>query len=187
MTKLILSLVSCGCLLILAAAPPSIGTVKSNGEFRVDGAAIRGNSTLFEGNIVETGEVRSVVQVGSVQMTLLPESRARIYRDRTVLEKGSGLVSGAPSQRFEAATLRIAPAAANSVLQVEVAGPGRVAVAAHTGIGEVRNASGVLVASVRPGMALAFDAGAAAPGVKIRPPGAAASALRSPAPARRCR
>ena len=158
MFKTAICLISGGCLLVLAAAPPSIGTVRSNGEFRVDGAAIRGNSTLFEGNLVETSDARSVVQLGSLQLTLLPGSSAKIYHDRTVLQRGSELVSGSGQHVVEAGGLRIA----SSAVQVEIPAPGRVAVAAREGGAEVRNSTGVLVASMRAGMALAFEPQAAA-------------------------
>ena len=161
MFKLALSLLTIGCLLALTAAPASIGIVKSTGQFRVNGSAIPGNSNLFEGDVVETAGGRSIVQIGATQFTLLPESRAHIFRGRTVLEKGSGLFAGAPSYAVEAATLRIAPAAKNSVIQVEISAPNRISVATREGGAEVRNSSGVLVASLRSGMALAFDPQAA--------------------------
>ena len=162
MLKTALGLISGGCLLVMAAAPPSIGTVRSNGEFRVDGAVIRGNSTLFEGNVVETAGARSVVQLGGEQVTLLPGSRAAIFHDRTVLEKGS-LLASAGRLPVEAVGLRIAPSAVNSSIQVEIPAAGRVAVAARDGGAEVRNQTGILVASLRTGMSLAFEPQAASP------------------------
>ena len=133
MLKLTVSLLGIGCLLILAAAPPSIGIVKSTGQFRVNGAAVPGNGNLFEGDVVETASTRSIVQIGAAQFPLLPESRAHVLRDRTVLEKGSGLLASADSRAVEAATLRIVPAAKNSVIQVEISEPNRVSVAAREG------------------------------------------------------
>src|SRR5215470_5742458 len=162
MLKTALGLIFGGCLLVTAAAPGSIGTARSNGEFRVDGALIRGNSTLFEGNVVETADSRSVVQLSGTQVTVLPESRVTIYHDRTVLQKGS-LLTSAGRLEVDAAGLRIAPSAGNSSIQVELPAAGRVAVAARDGGAEVRNQSGVLVASLRTGMALAFEPQAATP------------------------
>jgi hypothetical protein len=166
MFKTFLSIVSSGSLFALAAAAPSIGTVRSNGEFRVDGAAIRGNSTLFEGNIVESAKTRLVVKLAGAQVTLMPESRAKIYRDHTILEKGSGLMTGA-NHVVEASGLRIASSTKkDSLVQVEIPAPGKVAVAAQDGA-EVRNSNGVLVASLRSGMALAFEPQSAASAVKV--------------------
>ncbi|HEY2857527.1 MAG TPA: hypothetical protein VGJ21_03875 [Terracidiphilus sp.] len=128
----------------------------------MDGALVRGNSTLFEGNVVETAGARSVLQLGGTQVTLLPESRAAIYHDRTVLQKGS-LLSGAGRLQVEAIGLRIAPSAANSSIQVEIPSIGHVAVSARDGGAEVHNQAGILVASLRAGMALAFEPRASAP------------------------
>ncbi len=152
-----------GSLLVLSAAS-SIGFVKSTGEFRVDGAAVRGNGTVFEGNLIETAAARSVIQLADTEIMLAPESRARVYRDRTVLEKGSGSVKYGARHVIEAATLRIVPSERDSVVQIEITSPSYVTVGTRGGPAEVRNSRGVLTASLRPGMALAFDpqAGAAA-------------------------
>src|ERR1039458_4020215 len=162
--KKLFALLASGCLFLMSAASAPIGFVKSNGTFRVDGSTIRGNSTLIEGNVVETTDARSVLQIGSVQIALLPGSRAKVYRDHAVFEKGSGVASNADKYVIEASVLRIAPATKDSVVQVEMRGASSVAVAARTGSAEVRNASGVLVASVRPGEALAMDPQAGAAG-----------------------
>jgi hypothetical protein len=163
MFKPLFSLIVGGCLSFSFAAPASIGFIKSAGEFRVDGATLRGSSTLFDGNVVETTASRSVLQLFGGQVTLSPESRAKVYHDRLVLEKGTGVVKEeAVSEVIEAETLRISPSTKNSVLQVEITGPSHVAVGALTGSADVRNSSGVLVASLHPGLDLAFDAQAGA-------------------------
>jgi hypothetical protein len=159
-----ISLISVVCLSEVAAAPPSaIGVIKSTGEFRVDGSTIRGNSTVFDGSVIETTAARSEVQLTGLQITLSPDSRIRVYRDHTVLEHGSGLLKDVEKQVVEAETLRIAPATKASIVQVEI-GPSGVELVARVGSAEVRNASGVLVASLHTGVALALDpqAGASA-------------------------
>ena len=163
MFKYVTCLCIAGSLFVLSAAS-SIGFVKSTGEFRVDGAAVRGNGTLFDGNLIETAAARSVIRFADAEVTLAPESRARVYRDRTVLEKGSGFVRDGARHVIEAATLRIVPSARDSVVQVEITSPTYVTVATRNGAAEVRNSSGVLTASLLPGMAVAFNpqAGAAA-------------------------
>lgn len=161
MLKFATSLFASGSLILVSAASPSIGIVKSTGEFRVDGSAVRGNGNVFEGNLVETAAARSVIQLADTQITLGPDSSARVYRDRIVLEKGSSSVKDGARHVIEAATLRIVPSTRDSVVQVEIAGPTRVTVAARGGAAEVRNSSGILTASLRPGMALAFNPQAA--------------------------
>jgi hypothetical protein len=161
--KTLFALLVSGVLSLLNAASTSIGFVKSNGTFRVDGSTIRGNSTIVDGNVVETTDARSVVEIGGVQIALFPGSRAKLYRDHAVFEKGSGVASSADKYVIEANVLRIAPATKGSVVQVEMRGTTRVTVAASIGAANVRNAAGVLLANLQPGEALAFDpqAGAA--------------------------
>ena len=153
-------LIAGGFLFALVAVPPSIGVANSSGEFRVDGSAIQGNSTLFDGTVIETTSARSVLRISGAQVTLLPDSRAKVYRDHAVIEKGSGIVAHAQHLRVEAASLRIAPSAADGLVQVEKTGPGQIVVATEGGSAEVRTASGLLIASLNPHMALAFDTGA---------------------------
>jgi hypothetical protein len=107
--------------------------------------------------VIETAAARSVVQLNGVQLTLAPESRAKVYRDRTVLEKGTGMLRDSDRHVFQAGSLRISPDAKGSVVQVDLQGTSHVSVFAFSGSAQVRNASGLLLASVRPGMALAFD------------------------------
>ncbi len=160
--RLLGSLVLSGCLSIAVAGTASIGIIRSSGDFRVDGSMVRGNGTVFDGNTIETTSSRSVLQLSAVQITLGPDSRARVYRDRTVLEKGAGLLRDADNHVFEAASLRIAPSGAGSVIQVDVEGPGRIGVSARSGGALVSNSHGVLVASLGAGTALDFDAQAGA-------------------------
>ena len=107
--------------------------------------------------MIETTSARSVVQISGAQMTLLPDSRIQVYRDRAVLEKGSGILAHAQHLIVEAASLRIASSADDSIVQVEKTGQTQVIVATSGGSAEVRNASGLLIASLSPKMALAFD------------------------------
>jgi len=157
MRKSLLTLLAGGCMLVSAGTSGSIGFVRSTGDFRVDGSTVRGNSTVFDGNVIETAAARSVVQLDRVQITLAPESRARFSRDRTVLEKGAGLLRDSEKHVLEADSLQISAAAKDSVVQVDIQGLSRIAVAARSGAAQVRSASGLLLADLRPGMALSFD------------------------------
>jgi len=144
---------------LAVAATSSIGVIRSSLDFYVDRSLVRGDSTLFDGDQIETTAARSVLQLDGGQVTLAPDSQAKVYRDRTVLEKGSGLLRNAGKQVVEAGSLQIIATARDAVVQVDVQGPGRIAVAARSGSALVRNSAGVLVASLQPGMELAFDAG----------------------------
>lgn len=163
MLKPLILLFTNGGLSVAMAATLSIGVAQSKGDFRIDGSTIVGNSTLFEGNLIETNSTRSILQMPDAHIALSPESRAKVFRDRTILERGTGVIMEADKHVIEANTLRIAPASKESVIQVEITGPSQVAVASRKGSAEIRNAAGALVASLNPGKTLAFNAQAGAP------------------------
>ncbi len=165
-----LSLLVTGCLLFLMAAPPSIGVVQSSGEFQMDGSTVRGNATVFDGSTIETVSSQSTIRLADgSEIVLAPSSRAQIYSDHTVLRRGSQRVKNSQRHPIEAASLRISPADAHSVAEIVTSDNNRVSVAAREGLVDVRNGAGVLVATVRPGLALAFttQAGGAATASKM--------------------
>jgi hypothetical protein len=137
-----LAVLTSGSMLFLMAAPPSIGVIRSTGDFQVDGSTVTGNATLFEGSTVQTSAAQSKIQLSSgAQIVLLPNTRAQVYKDRV-----------------EAATLRISPADTHTVAEILTQDNNRVSVRAFQGLVDVRNGAGVLVATIHPGLALAFTA-----------------------------
>src|SRR6266567_2060565 len=71
----------------LQAEGTPIGMAVANGSFLVDQSRVWGNTTLFDGSMIETATAASDLQLnGGVMMRLASESRARVYRDRLVLE-----------------------------------------------------------------------------------------------------
>jgi hypothetical protein len=157
-TRSFLSLLSSGCLLFLTAVPPSIGVVRSDGDFQVDGSTVRGNATLLEGSTVQTSGTQSRIQLaGGTEIVLSPASRAQVYRDHTVLQQGAQSVKNGERYRIEAATLWISPTDTHTLAEIVAKDGNRVSIAAREGSVDVRNGAGVLVATVRPGLALAFD------------------------------
>jgi hypothetical protein len=81
------------------------------------------------------------------------ESRGIVYRDRLVLERGSG---NAENYSVEANSLRIRPEGGNASAQVSVGNSGEVLVAALRGPVRVTASNGVLLANVQAGKTLAF-------------------------------
>jgi uncharacterized protein YdeI (BOF family) len=148
-----LALLTSGSLLFLLAVPPSVGVIRSNGDFQVDGSTVSRNATLFEGSTVQTTTAQSKIQMSNgAQIVLRPNSRAQVYKDRV-----------------EAATLRISPVSTQTVAEIVTQDNNRVSISATQGLVDVRNGAGVLVATVRPGLALAFtaQAGGAATATKM--------------------
>lgn len=151
------ALLIAGCMFSLSGAPSSIGIVRSYGEFKVDGAAVSGNSTLMAGNVVETMAMNTTINLGATELTLMPESRAALYSDHTTLQRGTTLLRGASSHALEAGNLRIVPTSAHSLVEVGYSDRKLITISARTGAANVFTASGELVASLNPGSALAFE------------------------------
>jgi hypothetical protein len=145
-------------LAVASAAAPVIGTVKADGQFRIDNSAVRSNATLFEGSLVETGSAVSKMDlVGGARITLGASSKGRFFGDRLVLEKGIGQMDQAENFRFETRGLTIQPETQKSSARVALAGAARVEVAALTGSFRVLNERGVLVANIAAGRSMEFE------------------------------
>jgi len=153
MKSLLLLAASVSLLAAASTSTPTIGSSRSPGSFSLDGAYVRGNSTVFDGSTIESVTARVVIQVHSTEMTLSPQSRMTVYRDHTVLQSGALLLRDSGSYSVNAAGLRI-NGKANSYVQVQMNGPSQVLVGARQGGAEVHTAAGTQVATLFTGMAL---------------------------------
>jgi hypothetical protein len=78
----------------VALAAPAIGIVTASGHFSVEGSQVWGNATLFDGTTIETSAASSELALRSgVKVQLGAGSRARIWQNRLVLEKGAAQVA----------------------------------------------------------------------------------------------
>jgi len=137
---------------------PAIGAGRSPGSFSVDGSNVRGNSTITEGSTIETSAARVVIRLHSAEVTVLPQSRIRVFRDHSVLQAGAMLLKDEGSYLVDAADLRI-NTRGRSFVQVRMTGPAQLVVGAPRGMAEVRTASGSQVATVYTGTALNLTPG----------------------------
>src|SRR5580704_17831806 len=150
-----ISLFTCGCLVSVAASPSSIGFVVTSGQAQVDGAIVHGNSTLFQGNVVRTGDATSDLMFrGGSNLLLQPGSTATVFRDYGVLEHGSAVQRG--HHALVADGLQISSLSPEGAVFVDVQDKSHLKVAARGGAAEVRNPAGLLVARLEPGKALSF-------------------------------
>ena len=91
----------------VAFAAPAIGIVTASGHFNVEGSQVWGNATLFDGTTIETNSASSQLALrNGVKVQLAAESRARIWQNRLVLEKGVAQLAAPAS--FEAHVLNSA-------------------------------------------------------------------------------
>ena len=153
------------------AAAPVVGVAVARGEFRVNDSPVTGNATLFDGAVIETGKASSAIHLSrGGTLNLAGQSRARVYQDRLVLERGQTELVSSGGYTLEAAGLRIQPSAAGVSARVALQGEKIVQVASLAGEVRVLTGADYLVANVAPGRILEFQPqaeGAATPS-KIR-------------------
>jgi hypothetical protein len=150
------------CMLSYASAGTvSIGTVNARGEMRVDSNNVKGNATLFNGSVVETGQASADLLLNKgvnkgVQITLSTSSRGTLYSDHLVLQQGESELAASSPFELQANGLRVTPNEANSRGVVALKSGDTVEVASLSGSFRVTNDHGVLLANVRPGRTVSF-------------------------------
>ena len=141
------------------AATPAVGIATALGSFTVNNSKVTGSATLSEGSRIETDTTPSQLQLNEGgRMQLGAESKAIVYRDRVVLERGSGRFE---NYVVEAFTLRIQPDGASAEVAVRncsLAGPATIRVAAFEGPVRITTSNGVLVSNLPAGRRFEFVA-----------------------------
>ncbi len=165
--RLALIFVAFSCAYSSAATGP-IGTVSARGDVRLDGYAVWGNGTLFDGTTVETGQATAILRLDNgTQITLATNSHGIVYSDHLVLLQGRSQMKtlGAP-YLLEADGLRVAPGEPNALGVVSLTSAHTVDVAAVAGDFRVIDEASLAIAHVSRGAAVSFPAvqSAAAPG-----------------------
>jgi hypothetical protein len=140
-----------------AAGTTALGTASARGDMRVDGYMVKGDATLFDGTVVETGQASAALRLDKgVEIKLSTSSRGTLHRDRLVLQQGTSELASSNTFQLEANGLRVTPSEPNSRGLVSVSGANTVEVAALTGGFRVTDAHGLLLARIHPGNALSF-------------------------------
>jgi hypothetical protein len=134
---------------------------------RIDGLLVNGNATLFDGTVVETDVATTALRLDrGVEIKLAADSRGKLYRDRLLLEKGSGELVRAGGFEFDASRVKVTADAPNARGVVSMEDANTVKVEALSGGLRVTTGNGILLARLQPGRAMEFtdsQAGAAAP------------------------
>ena len=154
-----------GTLSFGATAAEAIGVAVATGSFEVDASQVYGNTTLFDGSTIRTGQASSRLQLkNGTRLELGEQSQAKVFDKQATLERGVGEVETSSKYQMEARTLRISPVGARSIARVKLEGDKQVLVAAVNGRVRVVTDKGLLVANVQPGSTLLFTPQAAAAG-----------------------
>jgi hypothetical protein len=141
---------------LASAAAPAIGFLTAKGYVQLDSSPAAGHGTLFDGSTIETGSASSQIQMPEAHMNLGSVSRAQVYRDHMVLEKGESQISGSSHYWLQARGLQIR-SLDSSTASVSLLGESHVLVAALGGPVRVANRQGVLVAWVEAGRTLQLE------------------------------
>jgi len=154
----LVSLLVVACLTYGFAAGPAIGIAIATGTFQADHSSVFGNTTLFEGTLIETNVASSRLRLkNGTQMELAADSRATVFGNRLLLEKGLGELAATANYRIEARSLRVATVGPHAIARVRLEGATKVQVAAVDGPVRVFNKIGLLVANLKPGNSLSFE------------------------------
>jgi hypothetical protein len=138
------------------AGTVSIGTASARGDMRVDNYLVKGNATLFDGSVVETGQATADLRINKgIEVTMSTSSRGTLYRNRLVLQQGESEWSS-NSFQLEAKGLRVTPNEPSSRGVVSLRSGNTVEVAALKGSFGVTNAQGLLLTNVRTGHVVSF-------------------------------
>src|SRR3954464_7618344 len=92
---------------LATAATPVIGVALKAGSFTMDGNRVEGNATVLEGDRIDTGSGPARLEfVNGNRLRLSTGTKAVVYSDRLVLERGTGEISAASQFRMETMNLR---------------------------------------------------------------------------------
>jgi hypothetical protein len=150
-----ISLFTCGCLVSIAASPSSVGFVVTSGQVQVDGAIVHGNSTLFQGNVVQAGDATSDLMFpGGSNLLLQPGAAVEVFREYGVLQHGAATERG--PHTLMAGGLKVSSLSPQGAVFVDMQDRSHFKVAAQGGAAEVRNPAGALVARLEAGKTLTF-------------------------------
>ena len=146
------------CFLTYAeAGTVSIGTASARGDMRVDNYSVKGNATLFDGSVVETGQASADLRLNKgVEITMSADSRGTLYSDHIVLQQGQSELMSSGAFQLQANGLHVVPAAPHSRGVVSVKPGNTVEIASLDGTLGVVNDNGVMLANILPGHPLSF-------------------------------
>jgi hypothetical protein len=135
----------------------SIGTASARGDMRVDNYTVKGNATLFDGSVIETGQASADLRLNKgVQITLSATSRGTLYNDHIVLQQGQSELASNGAYQVQANGLHVVSNAPHSRGIVSMKPGNTVEVASLDGSLGVTNDQGVMLANILPGHSFSF-------------------------------
>lgn len=146
------ALLTCGSLVGYAAVPLSIGILITDSPALVDGTPIRGNSTLFSGNVIQADSAASSLRFADgSSLVLQPGAQVRVFRDSSILEQGVATQTGSTRRELIVDGLKITSLSEHGAIAAAWRDGSHFQAVADNGPAEVRTPVGQLVARLNPG------------------------------------
>jgi hypothetical protein len=143
---------------LVSAVSPVIGFMTAAGTVELDSSPVARHGTLFEGSTVETYRAGSQLEIpNEMKASLGAASRAQVFRDHMILEKGDSQLSGSAHYWVQARGLRIRSLDSDAVATVSLRGDKQVLVMAQGGPIRIANAQGLPIAWVKAGRTLQLE------------------------------
>lgn len=137
-----------------AAAPQSVGLAVAKSSIRVNTSTVTGNATLLSGNVVESVGGTSELHLRGGNVVMDTNARVQVFENRTELQSGKIQLQGSQLEAQSGQIRVVAAPGAEAILERK---DSSVVVGSLRGAVRVVNREGVLLASLNPGNALAFD------------------------------
>ncbi len=165
------ALLTCGCMVGYAAVPVSIGILVTDRPALVNGIPIRGNSTLFSGNVIKAASAASSLWFADgSSLVLQPGARVRVFRDYSVLEQGVATQTGSNKRELIVDGLTVASLSGQGAVAAAWRDNSHFEATAENAPAEVRTPVGQLVARLNPGERLTFTTSVASAAQQKTPP-----------------
>src|SRR5215831_2286260 len=121
-TRHIAALIVCASL-GAAANNSSLGFLTTEGSFQLDQSKIWGTATLFEGSLVETKVASCKIHLSNgSEIEMAPDSRARFFAGRAVVEKGAIELHASAAYQVDARSFRVSAEGINTIAAVRFRG-----------------------------------------------------------------
>ena len=138
----------------LEAKTRPIGSVVAHGELRVDGYAVKGSGTAFDGTAIETGsDARSDADLllsNGTRITLHSNSHGTLFRDHFVLDRGDAEMYAPATYRLEVDALVVRTTGSSSSARITIGEGHAIGVFAKEGHVEVDGDRGNVLALIEP-------------------------------------
>ena len=145
----------------LEAKTRPIGSVVAHGELRVDGYAVKGSGTAFDGTAIETGsDARSDADLllsNGTRITLHSNSRGILFRDHFVLDRGEAEMSAPAPYRVEVDGLMVRSIGPNSSERIVIGSDHAIGIFAKEGRLEVAGSRVSVLAVIEPQNSRSFS------------------------------